>query len=150
MSFRKEIGRSIVAFRAKRLQVLRALRGSLADEMRREAEGAGLSLRNMRSPLSVPLLLCFVGIVNAHDKALPDLPLQGLPIIGSAVSSPHSQQHEVPAQMSLLELLATPGRGANASRTRPSRRAAQTAWVEQCSASVRQWRRPLSAGAARQ
>lgn len=43
-----------VAFQRKRLAELRALKSSLEDEARREADCAGISFRSMRSPLNIP------------------------------------------------------------------------------------------------
>lgn len=87
MNLHTEIGRGTVAFRRRRLAELRALRNSLEDEMKREADCAGVSFCTMRLPLKIRLLRELVRIVNARDKALPDL-VHGLPNVGSALCGP--------------------------------------------------------------
>ena len=49
-------------------------------------------------------------VYRLEDRAVPSLCLTGMPIVGTALTSPFFLPYEVPAQISITELMKTMGR----------------------------------------
>ena len=96
----------------KRLQVLASWRqlGKSSDIQKLQETHEELACKNSkllgRKPRTA-LMEILTARCNIEDKDVPKLCLTGMPIIGRALESPFFEPHEVPAQITLQELLAS-------------------------------------------
>eukprot|EP00435_Cladocopium_sp_Y103_P062053 s206_g23.t1 len=102
-------GKDMNELRLKVLADWRQLSGSLdIKSMQQEHDrGASQNARRLGRKLRTALMEILGKRHGLEDRAVPQLCLTGMPIVGSALESPFFENYDVPAAISLAELLAS-------------------------------------------
>ena len=102
-------GREALRIRLRRLGEIRQLADS-EDMKRQRTEAnlrASLTARKFGCKPHVPLMTKLQDVTSVEDKAVPELCLSGMPIVGPALTSPFVDPFDKPAELSLTDLLAS-------------------------------------------
>jgi hypothetical protein len=98
---------TIQKLREVRMEELRSKALELEDERKVTALEAGETFKKIGSPIHIPLLRWLISRCDAMDKAVPDLLLLGMPVVGAALRSPYFEDYNDPAKMPLRDLFSS-------------------------------------------